>query len=212
MGNKNIVIIDYGIGNVKSMYNAIIKIGFNPVLTSERKIILNADFVILPGVGAFGKGMQNLKENGLDDILIDFIKKGKPFLGVCLGMQLLFEESEEFGKTVGLGLIKGKVLKLPKHAEEKLPHVSWNQLIKPTLTKWDNSILNNINNNNLFYFVHSFVASPFSEIDILARTNYAGIDFCSAVNHENIYGTQFHPEKSGPNGLKILSNFLNILK
>jgi glutamine amidotransferase len=212
MGNKNIVIIDYGIGNVKSMCNAIIKIGFNPVLTSERKIILNADFVILPGVGAFGKGMQNLKENGLDDILIDFIKKGKPFLGVCLGMQLLFDESEEFGKTVGLGIIKGKVLKLPKHDEEKLPHVSWNQLKKTSIKKWDNSILNNINNNNLFYFVHSFVASPLSDIDVLARTNYAGIDFCSAVNHENIYGTQFHPEKSGPNGLKILSNFLNIIK
>lgn len=214
MSNKKIVIIDYGIGNVKSMYNAFFNIGFKPELTSDKQTILNADAVILPGVGAFNKGMENLNERGLFQIIHEYIKKGNPFLGVCLGMQMLLEESEEFGLTPGLGLIKGKVVKLPilPNSDEKLPHVSWNELNEPREGKWKGTILENIPVNTDAYFVHSFVAVPTNENDILSSTNYAGVNFCSAVHHENIYGTQFHPEKSSHRGLSILTNFVNLIK
>jgi glutamine amidotransferase len=212
MINKKIVIIDYGIGNVKSMCNAFYNIGLMPELTSNKKTILNADAVVLPGVGAFNKGMENLKERGLYQIIHEYIKKGKPFLGVCLGMQMLMEESEEFGLTPGLGLIKGKVVKLPKlsNSDEKLPHVSWNELNKPQEVKWKGTIFDNIPVNSDAYFVHSFVSEPINESDILSTTNYAGVNFCSAVKHENIYGTQFHPEKSSHIGLSILANFVKL--
>lgn len=212
--SKKIVIIDYGIGNVKSMYNAFFNIGLEPKLTSDKQIILNADAVVLPGVGAFNKGMENLNERGLFRIIHEYVKKGNPFLGVCLGMQMLLEESEEFGRTPGLGLIKGKVVKLPilPFSEEKLPHVSWNELNEPREGRWKNTILENIPVNTDAYFVHSFVAEPTYEKDILATTNYAGVNFCSAVQHENIYGAQFHPEKSSQIGLTILTNFVNQIK
>ena len=212
--SKKIVIIDYGIGNVKSMYNAFFNIGLKPELTSDKQTILNADAVVLPGVGAFNKGMENLNERGLFQIIHEYIKKGNPFLGVCLGMQMLLEESDEFGLTPGLGLIKGKVVKLPilPYSEEKLPHVSWNELNEPQKGRWKGTIFENIPVNTDAYFVHSFVAEPTNEKDILATTNYAGVDFCSAVQHENIYGTQFHPEKSSNRGLSILTNFVNLIK
>lgn len=212
--SKKIVIIDYGIGNVKSMYNAFYNIGFKPELTSDKQSILNADAVVLPGVGAFSKGMENLNERGLFQIIHDFIKKGNPFLGVCLGMQMLLEESEEFGLTPGLGLIKGKVVKLPilPNSVEKLPHVSWNELREPTEGRWNGTILNKVPINTDAYFVHTFVVVPKYEEDILATTDYADINFCSAIHHENIYGTQFHPEKSSQNGLSILTNFVNLIK
>lgn len=212
--SKKIVIIDYGIGNVKSMYNAFFNIGLKPELTSDKQTILNADAVVLPGVGAFNKGMHNLNERGLFQIIHEYIKKGNPFLGVCLGMQMLLEESEEFGLTPGLGLIKGKVVKLPTlpFSEEKLPHVSWNELNEPQEGRWKGTILENIPVNTDAYFVHSFVAEPTNQKDILATTNYAGVIFCSAVQHENIYGAQFHPEKSSHIGLSILTNFVNLIK
>jgi len=212
--SKKIVIIDYGIGNVKSMYNAFYNIGFKPELTSDKQTILNADAVVLPGVGAFNKGMENLNESGLFQIIHDFIKKGNPFLGVCLGMQMLLEESEEFGLTPGLGLIKGKVVKLPilPNSVEKLPHVSWNELREPTGGRWNGTILNKVPINTDAYFVHTFVAVPKYEENILATTDYAGINFCSAIHYENIYGTQFHPEKSSQSGLSILTNFVNLIK
>jgi glutamine amidotransferase len=214
MSNNKIVIIDYGIGNVKSMYNAFFNIGLKTELTCDQHSILNADAVILPGVGAFNKGMENLKERGLFQVIHEYIKKGNPFLGVCLGMQMLLEQSEEFGLTPGLGLIKGKVMKLPiiPHSDEKLPHVSWNELNEPREGKWKGTILENIPVNTDAYFVHSFVAVPTNESDILSTTNYAGVNFCSAIHHENIYGTQFHPEKSSHRGLSILNNFVNLIK
>jgi glutamine amidotransferase len=211
--SKKIVIIDYGIGNVKSMYNAFYNIGLKPELTSDRQTILNADAVVLPGVGAYNKGMENLNNLGLFQIIHEFVKKGNPFLGVCLGMQMLLEESEEFGLTPGLGLIKGKVVKLPilTYSEEKLPHVSWNELNEHLEGRWKGTILENIPINTDVYFVHSFVAEPTNEKDILATTNYAGVNFCSAIQNENIYGAQFHPEKSSQVGLSILTNFVNLL-
>jgi glutamine amidotransferase len=212
MKKKNVIILDYGLGNVKSIYNAFNKIGIQPILSSDKKIILNADSLILPGVGAFSKGIQNLKDNGLFETILDYVKKGKPLLGICLGMQMLMDESEEFGINQGLGLIKGRVVKLPTliDSKEKIPHVSWNEIYEPRTDFWKKTILDGIQDKSDLYFVHSFIAVPKDEKNILSRTNYSGIDFCSAVQYENIIGTQFHPEKSSLTGLKILSNFVNL--
>jgi len=214
MRAKKVTIINYGIGNTKSMCNALKNIGVEPVLTNDKRTILNADALILPGVGAFSKGMENLHAAAVIDTIQDYVKKGNPFLGVCLGMQLLFDESEEFGFTKGLGLIKGKVIKFPLNdaTEEKLPHVSWNEIQEPFPGRWQNTLLQDTKPNTDVYFVHSFVAVPSDQDDILSTTNYGGVDFCSAVQHENIYGTQFHPEKSSKKGLNILKNFINLSK
>ena len=214
MRTKKAIIIDYGIGNTKSMCNALTNIGVEPVLTADKSTILNADRLILPGVGAFSKGMENLHAADLFQTIHNYVKKGNPFLGVCLGMQMLLDESEEFGITKGLGLIKGKVIKLPidNAAEEKLPHVSWNELHEPVPGRWQNTLLQDTAPNTDVYFVHSFVVVPSDQNDILSTANYGGIDFCSAVQHENIYGTQFHPEKSSKKGLNILKNFINLSK
>lgn len=212
MKKKKIVIIDYGIGNIESMSNAIYKIGHSPTISSTRKDILEADSVILPGVGAFKKGMENLIKNDIISSIFDFIKLGKPFLGVCLGMQMLLDESEEFGNTLGLGLIKGKVVKFPKFetSKEKIPHIGWNKITEPKINIWKETILNNIEQNNDLYFVHSFIAVPENIENILSKSSYAGIEFCSTIRSENIYGTQFHPEKSSKTGLTILNNFVNL--
>ena len=212
MIKKDIAILDYGIGNVRSICNAFEEIGAHPILTNEKKIIMNSSALVLPGVGAFAKGMKNLEENNLIDIIYDYVKSDRPFLGICLGMQMLLEESEEFGLTKGLGLIKGKVIKMPIISDDmvKLPHVSWNEIKEPSPGRWKNTILENTNNSADVYFVHSFVASPQNDKDILAVTNYSGFDFCAAVHFQNIFGTQFHPEKSGNDGLDILKKFVEL--
>lgn len=210
---KKIALLDYKIGNVKSISNALDNLGGNVNLTSNPDEILNADGVILPGVGAFSKGMKNLDECGLTNVIYDYVKTEKPFLGICLGMQMLLDESEEFGITKGLGLIKGKVIKLPvkEDSNDKLPHISWNEVTEPSEGRWKNTILEDIENKSDCYFVHTFVASPSDEKDILSVTPYGGVYFCSAVQNKNVYGTQFHPEKSGTIGLNILHNFLKLL-
>jgi glutamine amidotransferase len=212
MKQKKIVIIDYGIGNIESMSNAIYKIGQKSIVSSSRKEILEADFLILPGVGAFTKGMENLIQNEINVSILEFVKLGKPLLGVCLGMQMLLEESEEFGKTKGLGLIKGKVVKFPKfeNAQTKVPHIGWNKIIQPNYCNWEGTILNEIENENDLYFVHSYISVPQENENVLSTSIYGGIEFCSAVRFENIYGTQFHPEKSSKIGLTILNNFVNL--
>jgi glutamine amidotransferase len=211
---KEIVVINYGIGNVKSMINALDKIGVKPVLTNDNDTILNADGVILPGVGAFSHGMENLMERNLITTINSFVSTQKPFLGVCLGMQMLMEESEEFGVTKGLGLIRGKVKKMPvpNNAPEKLPHVNWNELVEPNENRWKNTILDSVSIKSDVYFVHSFAAIPEYGSDVLASCKYGDVKFCAAVHKNNVYGTQFHPEKSGTLGLKILENFVNLIK
>lgn len=208
-----IAIIDYEIGNVKSIINAFIKIGMEPILTNDKETILNSDGLILPGVGAFAYGMANLHKYGLQEIIYDFVNTQKPFMGICLGMQMLMEESEEFGITKGLGLIEGKVIKLPIQNSnyEKLPHISWNEISTKNIN-WENTILDNIEEYTDMYFVHSFVAFPRNEENILSMTEYSDYKFCSAVKKNNIYGCQFHPEKSGEKGLKIMQNFVNLCK
>ena len=165
-----IILIDYGIGNVKSIINAFDKQKIKVVLSREKELILNADGLILPGVGAFSQGMDNLKKYNLISIIEDYVKTGKPLLGICLGMQLLFEKSEEFGETKGLGLIEGDVLKIPIDNSQKikLPHVSWNE-IKPKNIDWENTILENIEVGENMYFVHTFAGTPKNKNEIFRR-------------------------------------------
>ena len=210
---KNICIIDYGLGNVRSMTNAFENLGSIPLVTADHNKILNSDALVLPGVGAFKHGMDNLRQRNLVNTIFEFVKTGKPFLGVCLGMQMLMVESEEFGISKGLGLINGVVKKinLPKEGKEKLPHVSWNELQEPAPDRWKGTILDSIDNLVDTYFVHSFVAAPDDPNDILASCKYGDINFCAAVHHKNVYGTQFHPEKSGKQGLQMLKNFIKLI-
>lgn len=206
-----IVVIDYGIGNVKSIINSFEKQNIEAILSRDEKVVLEADGLVLPGVGAFSHGMNNLNRYGLVPVIKQYVETDKPLLGICLGMQMLFERSEEFVNTEGIGLIKGSVIKLPIVASNKtkLPHISWNE-INPKTTPWHETIMNDVKLNSNAYFVHTFVGSPENDEDILSVTNYHGVEFCSSIKHNNVYGCQFHPEKSGEIGLKIIANFIKI--
>jgi len=208
----NLTIIDYEVGNIRSIFSAFVKVGVTPKLTRDRQEILDSDGVVLPGVGAYSHGMDKLKKHGLDNVIKDFAATDKPMLGICLGMQLLFTESEEFGQTKGLGLIPGSVkqLNLLDPKEQKLPHVSWSELHVPNGMSWDGTILEGLAPEEDMYFVHSFMAVPESESHVMSLTSYSGSRFCSSVKNENVYGCQFHPEKSAEEGLKIISNFIRI--
>lgn len=206
-----IAVIDYNIGNVKSISNAFKKNGVDVNLTNIKSQILESDGLVLPGVGAFSEGMKNLKELDLINTIYEFIKTKKPFLGICLGMQLMLEKSEEFGIFDGLGLVKGKVIKLEKSENEDIPHISWGNLLSSEIS-WNNSILNGISKNDYVYFVHSYIAVPKNTSSILSNTSFGNEIFCSSIKQNNMYGCQFHPEKSGKVGLKIIENFIKICK
>jgi imidazole glycerol-phosphate synthase subunit HisH len=208
-----VAILDYGIGNVRSVGNALTYLGIDSVLTNDPPTIMNADAAILPGVGAFKHGMENLRYCGLIPVINDFVATGKTFIGICLGMQMLMEQSEEFGLSSGLGLIKGNVIKLPllNDTSYRLPHIGWNRIAEPESGQWSSTLLKGLNQENSFYFVHSYAAVPSSGNNILAHCQYGGIDFCASVKKDNIYGFQFHPEKSGQLGLRILNNLKNTI-
>ena len=198
-------IIDYNMGNLASVYNACSKFTKDLKIVKNADDLKNLDKIILPGVGAYKDAMQHLEESGLKDAILDFANSKKPLLGICLGMQLLFESSEEFGYTKGLGLIEGKVVKFDKSkmgSDLKIPHMGWNKIVNK-----DNPLFKNLQNPYL-YFVHSYHVVTDDKYTI-ATTNY-GYDFVSAVNKDNIFGFQPHPEKSHNNGLKILENFINL--
>lgn len=217
---NDITIVDYKRGNLYSIAMAVKYAGGNPIVTSDPAKIRNAEKLILAGVGAFGDAMDTLCENNLSEAIIEFISKGKHLLGICLGMQLLFSESYEFGCHKGLGLINGKVVRFNESNDLanrlKIPHIAWCSIEKTyqrTGTaykekRWSDLIFHGINSGTDFYFAHSFVCVPENNDDILAESVYGSSRFCSAAGRNNICGCQFHPEKSGVNGLKIYENFI----
>ena len=206
---KKVVIIDYQLGNLFSVKQACDTVGINAEISSNREDILNAYALILPGVGAFIEAMNNLKKFGLDTAIQTKVNEGSPIFGICLGQQLLFTESEEFGAGEGLDLISGIIKRFPETIEErkvKVPHIAWNTIFKLN-QEWDNTALKDLNNNDFMYFIHSYYVKPKYDDCILTLTNYDGIDFCSAILKNNIFATQFHPEKSADKGISIYKNW-----
>ncbi len=199
-----IAIIDYGVGNLFSLTSSFKAIGEDVIITNDIKTIKSADKLILPGVGAFADASKKLFESGLDKIIIEEVKNNKPLLGVCLGMQMLFNKSYEYGEYDGLGLIDGKVVYIDLPSEYKIPHIGWNAL----KFKKQSPILKYINENDFVYFVHSYHAVD-CENSLVATTDY-GKELTAIVQKGNVYGCQFHPEKSGEVGLKILKAFAEI--
>jgi glutamine amidotransferase len=200
---SKIVIIDYGMGNLRNVQKGFEKIGFEAELTRSKKEIEKASAIVLPGVGAFKDCMENLENYGLIEPLLRFIEKGKPYLGICLGLQILFSESEEFGSHKGLDLIKGKVVRFRPDPEHKVPHMGWNTIEKEK----EVPMLQGVESGDFFYFVHSYYVIPEEAKWISTFTTY-GKPFVSSIWKENLFATQFHPEKSQQKGLKILENFV----
>ena len=186
---RNISLIDFGAGNLHSVYKALKFIGGNPAITKDVSVIEKSDAVIFPGVGAFGAVMSSIKKNNLQDIIIKSAKSSKPFLGICVGMQVLFEDSEENPEEKGLGIFKGKVIKFKK--AKKVPHIGWND-----------------SNGKKYYFVHSYYVAPEDKSIISAETEYDGEKFTSIIKKDNLLAVQFHPEKSGDAGLDLLKEFV----
>lgn len=200
-----VAIIDYGAGNIKSVENAVRYLGQEAVLTRDPAVILSADHVILPGVGAFGDAMIRLRKYGLDNVLREVVKKEIPLLGICLGLQLLFESSEESPGAQGLGILPGKVLRIPDGEGRKVPQIGWNDLTYPN----EGRLFNGIEEGAYVYFVHSYYLRAGDPNIVTARTQY-GVLIDAAVESGNVFATQFHPEKSEAVGMKILGNFLAI--
>ena len=200
-----IAIIDYGAGNLQSVKKAFDFIGAESVITDNPEIINACDRILLPGVGSFGDAMDSMHKSGLVETVKQNALSGKPFLGICLGLQLLFEESEESPGVKGLGIFKGKIKKFSPDMGLKIPHIGWNSLE----IKQNDTLFKGIPENSYVYFVHSYYLHAEDESDIATITNY-GIDFHSAVGKNNIFATQFHPEKSGDVGLQILKNFASM--
>jgi glutamine amidotransferase len=197
-----IAIIDYGMGNLHSVSKAVERLGYEAVVTSDSGQILRADGAILPGVGAFGDAMDNLKAAGLSETVREYAAAGKPLLGICLGMQLLFTESEEHGAHQGLNLLPGRVVRF--QGAYKIPHMGWNKLE----LKQDSPLFRGLDEGYV-YFVHSYHALPEVSSDLLATTDYYQ-PVTAIVGRGNVYGMQFHPEKSGSVGMRLLGNFLNL--
>ena len=216
MNRHKLVIIDYGLCNLRSVYNALKKIGFDSFVSDNPQGLKTADAVILPGVGAFEDGMKGLRDKKLIEPIKDFVKTGKPFLGICLGMQMLMSKSFEFGEHQGLNLIEGQVEGFKNKIingqyDFKIPHIGWNGLFSNG-HPWSKTILEDLPQGQEMYFVHSYHVIPSDQANVLAQTQYAGIKFCSVVGKDNIYGCQFHPEKSSSFGLKILNNFVRLIQ
>jgi glutamine amidotransferase len=202
-----IAVVDYGMGNLRSVHKALEKAGCEVVVTSSSRKIGDAHALVLPGVGAFRDCIRNLEKLNLIEPLLTSIEKGKPFLGICLGLQILFTESEEFGATQGLNLIEGRVVRFPKGSDTlatrlKIPHMGWNSIsLKKNLP-----LLSGIEDGSFFYFVHSYYVLPEDESVVATTTSY-GLEFASSIQRENIFACQFHPEKSQQVGLQLLRSF-----
>lgn len=201
-----IAIIDYGAGNIQSVSKALAHIGCEAFITRDKDKILKADGAVLPGVGSFGDTMDTMIEYGIKDTVIEYAKSGKPFLGICLGLQLLFPKSEESPDAKGLGIFDGSITKIPSGEGLKIPHIGWNSLD----IKKSNGLFKGIGKNPYVYFVHSYFLNASDKSIVSAQTEY-GVTIDAAVEKGNVYATQFHPEKSGETGLKILRNFADIV-
>ncbi len=204
--SPTVVVVDYGMGNLRSAQKGLEKAGVNALVTSDPAALLSADAVVLPGVGAFRDCMANLKEAGLVAPVMAAIEEGKPFLGICLGMQLLMTVSEEFGVHPGLDIIPGRVVRFDTEAGLKIPHMGWNRVHH----SGDNKLFEGLPDGSFFYFVHSYYVIPEDGSVVSGWTDY-GVRFCSAIARDNLFATQFHPEKSHDHGLKILENFGKIV-
>ncbi|WP_424768573.1 imidazole glycerol phosphate synthase subunit HisH [Paenibacillus sp. sgz302251] len=196
-----IAIIDYGMGNLHSVSKAVERLGYEAVITADPQTIVEADGALLPGVGAFGDAMENLRNTKLDDVVKYYAASGKPMLGICLGMQLLFGESEEYGTNEGLSLLPGKVVRF--QGDYKVPHMGWNKL---SFLQEQSPLFKGLTEGHV-YFVHSYHAKPEQASDLLATTDYHQ-QVTAIVGRGNVYGMQFHPEKSGELGMQLLRNFL----
>ena len=208
-----ISIIDYNMSNMFSIKNALNTLGFKSQVTADPNTILSSDGVILPGVGSFPEAMQQLSDLGLVQVIKEYIATGKPFMGICLGLQLLFTKSEEFEECQGLEIIDGKVEGFSKYLSNKpVPHVGWNLVMNARSSKSGDNfspIKINFNDADYYYFVHSLFVKPINNKVVLTTTRYGNLEFCSSIIFENIFACQFHPEKSGKKGIMIFDNFFN---
>ncbi|MBC7905477.1 MAG: imidazole glycerol phosphate synthase subunit HisH [Rhodospirillaceae bacterium] len=209
--SADVVVVDYGVGNLLSVTRALLHVGANPIQTSNPADLASAERLVLPGVGAFGDGMNGLAQAGLIDAVRRFAETERPFLGICLGMQMMLQTSDEFGSNEGLGLVPGKVVAIPPVGTDgrphKIPHIGWNSL-SPVENDWAGTILDGIPVGSAAYFVHSFMATPVDPAHRLADCDYDGHPIAAVIRKGALNGCQFHPEKSGPVGLRILENFL----
>ena len=211
MGYPKVAIVDYGVGNLFSVEQACTHAGMKALITSSADEIAAADAVILPGVGAFGRAMANLEQLGLADVLREVGARARPLIGICLGAQLLMDESEEFGHYEGLGIIPGRVVHLgsPREGSRRLkvPHVGWNRIHSTGRAQsgdpWGEALLRDLPDGEFMYFVHSFILRPDEQAVATSVTRYGDVEFCSSLAKENVIGFQFHPERSGPRGLQI---------
>jgi glutamine amidotransferase len=210
-----VVIVDYGIGNLLSALRAFERCGAKVALTGDPERIAAADRLVLPGVGAFASCIGTLRERNLAEPVKQFAESGRPMIGICVGMQMLFDASEEFGEHDGLGLLPGRIKRIPDTDSEgqahKIPHIGWNGLRAPIKAPdglWEKTILDGVPQGSDVYFVHSYTAWPSNPAHRLADANYGGQRIAAAVRKDNLYGTQFHPEKSGARGLQIIQSFL----
>jgi len=204
-----IAIIDYEMGNLKSVYKCLKHVGVEAIITDEHEKILNADGVILPGVGAFGDAIKHLNEKKLTPIIHKVVANGTPLFGICLGLQLLFSKSHEMGEHEGLGLIEGEVKQFDPGHVGKVPQIGWNsvEFLIP-----DHFLITGIPNNSFYYFVHSFFCEAKNKQDILGQTRYGDVTYTSIISKNNIVATQFHPEKSSKYGIKMYRNFVNYIR
>lgn len=203
--SATISIVNYDMGNIYSIVNAVRNRGFEAKLVETPSEIAASDLLILPGVGAYRDAMAKLRGHGLDVALHEYARSGRALLGICLGMQLLFESSEENGGVEGLGILAGSVHRFPPTANYRIPQIQWNRVNPGERTK----MLKNIAADERFYFLHSYFVVPKQPTAVISTTTYCGISYCSAIEVSNVWAAQFHPEKSGSAGLKMLSNFLN---